>query len=202
MSRCDYPQKPGDCNVSMAAADAAAAIAGDIFSFRLPNIRSGSNGETDLYLNFGDDFTTENAVAYFSYIDALIAAFNSDPAKRFNAFYSTPAMYMAAKLASLPSLPVYTSDFMPYNDDPQGHNLWTGYYTSRPAFKGFVRESSSLLQSARQMQALVGGVVDLGPGNPLFKLERAMGVAQHHDSIAGTAMQNVNDDYAKIVEGG
>ena len=30
-------------------------------------------------------------------------------------------------------------------------------------------------------------------------LQRAMGVAQHHDAISGTAMQVVNDDYTKIL---
>jgi alpha-mannosidase len=127
LSRCDYPGKPADCDVSKAAADAASAISGDIFSFRLPNVRGN-----DIILNFGDDFTTENAPAYFEYMDALIAAFNSDPQQRFHAFYSTPSIYMGAKLASLPTLPVYaagpggSADFFPYNDDPQGHNLVRG----------------------------------------------------------------------------
>jgi hypothetical protein len=58
------------------------------------------------------------------------------------------------------------------------------------------------MQSARQLQALVGGVADLGPSNPLFKLERALGVTQHHDSVAGTARQEVNDDYALQLEAG
>ena len=49
--------------------------------------------------------------------------------------------------------------------------MWTGYYTSRPAFKGYVRESSSLLQTGRQLQALTGGAVDLSASNKLFKLE-------------------------------
>ena len=71
------------------------------------------------------------------------------------------------------------------NDDSQGHNMWSGYFTSRPAFKGYVRESSAYQQAARQLQAIVGGVADVGPANPLFALERAMGVSQHHDSIAG-----------------
>ena len=80
--------------------------------------------------------------------------------------------------------------------------MWTGYFSSRPAFKRYVRESSGLLQCARQLQALAGGVADLGPTNPLFALERAMGVAQHHDAISGTAVQNVNDDYTAILAAG
>ena len=65
-----------------------------------------------------------------------------------------------------------------------------------------MRESSSVLQSARQLQALVGGVADVGPLNALFALERAMGVAQHHDAISGTAVQEVNDDYiARLAAG-
>lgn len=44
--------------------------------------------------------------------------------------------------------------------------------------QALVRESSAYLQTARQLQALVGGVTGLGPINPLFALERAMGVAQ------------------------
>ena len=168
LSRCDYPSKPTDCNASKAAADAASAISGDIFSFRLPNVRGN-----DIILNFGgawrggsllppavcrdrarrfawlfilpsssfilcpnpfftDDFTAENAPALFEYVDALIAAFNSDPQQRFHAFYSTPSAYMGAKLATLPTLPVYaassggSADFFPYSDDPQGHNLVSG----------------------------------------------------------------------------
>ena len=72
--------------------------------------------------------------------------------------------------------------------------MLTGFYTSRPAFKALVRESGAYMQSARQLQALVGGVEDVGPQNPLFALERALGVALHHDAISGTAKQNVNDD--------
>ena len=46
---------------------------------------------------------------------------------------------------------------------------------------------------------MAGGVADAGPANPLFKLERAMGVAQHHDAISGTAMQRVDQDYIRIL---
>lgn len=194
-SRCSGAPKDADCNYSWGAKDVGTLIA-DILQFRAPWVRGN-----DITLQFGDDFEHENAPQQMAYIDGLIDALNADPQGRFKAFYSTPVDYIASKLA-LPSLPLQEGDFFPYNDDTEGHNLWTGYFTSRPAYKGFVRESSSYMQSARQLQALVGGVADAGPSNPLFRLERAMGVAQHHDSVAGTAMENVNRDYALILEGG
>ena len=126
----------------------------------------------------------ENAQDYFNYLDGVIDALNGDPQGRFEAFYSTPAQYIEARMKNVPKMPVMTGDMFPYNDDTQGHNMWAGYFTSRPAFKGFVRDSSSLLQSARQLQALSGGAVDLSPSHGLYKLERALGVCQHHDSIA------------------
>lgn len=96
---------------------------------------------------FGTDFTWENAVngtlfgEYFRYVDTIRDLLNADPKKRFRAFYSTPAEYFAAKLANVSSLPLVVSDFFPYNDDTvgpsneNGHNVWAGYFTSRPAFK-------------------------------------------------------------------
>ena len=200
--RCDYNAHDDTCNGSFGAKDVASLI-DDIDSYRAPNVRG-----TSILLNFGDDFTAENAFIgtgqgdYFAYLDSLIAALNADPSGRFTAFYSTAADYLAEKLATVPSFPTVVGDFMPYNDDTQGHNMWAGYFTSRPSFKGFVRESSAYMQSARQLQALVGSAADLSASNSLFKLERALGVTQHHDSIAGTARQEVNDDYSLILEGG
>lgn len=57
-------------------------------------------------------------------------------------------------------------------------------------------------QAARQLQAAAGAAPGLGPANPLFKLEQALGIAQHHDAIAGTAQQVVNDDYLLRLEAG
>ena len=74
---------------------------------------------------------------------------------------------------------------VPYADDAIGHNMWSGYFTSRPAFKGAVRDASAWLQGARQLQAAVGGVADAGPSNSLFALEQSLGISQHHDAIAG-----------------
>ena len=204
-NRCTLTANASECARAQGFADAALA-ASEIVRARAPQIRGN-----DVLLNMGTDWSFQNAVldpaypsqgALFSYIDGVIAGLNADPGGRFHAFYSTAADYVAAKLAANLTLPALVTDLFPYNNDAAGHQNWVGYFTSRPAFKGYVRETSALLQAARQLQALVGGVADVGPTNPLFALERALGVAQHHDAISGTAVQEVNDDYAARLAAG
>jgi hypothetical protein len=67
----------------------------------------------------------------------------------------------------------------------------TGFYTSRPGMKGYVRETSSYHQAARQLQFAAGGATSAGPTNPLYQLETTMGVVQHHDAVSGTEKQHV-----------
>ena len=57
-------------------------------------------------------------------------------------FYSTPSRYLDA--VKNKSLEVKTDDFFPYADCP--HCYWTGYFTSRPALKRYVRKNNNLLQ--------------------------------------------------------
>ena len=61
-----------------------------------------------------------------------------------NMFYSTPSCYLKAKNEAAVSWPVKTDDFFPYSNDP--HAYWTGYFTSRPTFKGMVRQGQTVLQ--------------------------------------------------------
>jgi lysosomal alpha-mannosidase len=205
-NKCTLTANVSSCARAAGVADAVEFAAKDIAEARAPAVRGN-----DVLLNMGTDWSFHNAVldpvypeqgAYFDYIDGVIEGLNADPGGRFHAFYSTAADYVAAKLSANLSLPALTSDLFPYNNDAAGHQNWAGYYTSRPAFKGFVRESSAVLQSARQLQALAGGVADAGPTNPLFFLERAMGVSQHHDAISGTSTQAVSDDYALRLSAG
>jgi hypothetical protein len=53
---------------------------------------------------------------------------------------------------------VKTDDFFPYADGP--HAFWTGYFTSRPALKGYVRTRSNLLHSTEKLMATAQGNVD------------------------------------------
>lgn len=102
---------------------------------------------------------------------------------------------------------VKTGDFFPYADCD--HCYWTGFFTSRQGLKRLERVGSSFLHAARQIQSirkLQGGIrleiegqlesdsdieSELVPSlkawnnSPLYKLDDAMGVAQHHDAVAG-----------------
>jgi hypothetical protein len=124
---------------------------------------------------------------------------------RVNIFYSNPDYYTEQKLLRNTERqnpiewPVKTDDFFPYSDCP--HCFWTGYFTSRAAFKRFERVASSFLMAARQIDALTSIPSSTTTSdditNSLYPLEDAVGIAQHHDAVSGTAKQHVADDYSK-----
>lgn len=146
--------------------------------------------------------------------------------KKLNVFYSSPEYYTKwkheetmrwtdrqASDASIsekekmttPQWCVKTDDFFPYSDCP--HCFWTGYFTSRAGFKRLERVGSSFLMAARQIECMHDSHSSAGLGNchckdPLFRLDDAMGVSQHHDAVSGTAKQHVTNDYTKRVQGG
>ncbi|KAI7740064.1 hypothetical protein M8C21_022126 [Ambrosia artemisiifolia] len=111
---------------------------------------------------------------------------------RVNALYSTPSIYTDAKLASNISWPLKTHDYFPYANN--GDSYWTGYFTSRPALKGYIRSLSGYYLASRQLEFLVGRRVN-GPNT--FSLGDALGIAQHHDAVTGTAKQHTTNDYQK-----
>jgi hypothetical protein len=147
---------------------------------------------------------------------------------RINVFYSTPEYYTKMKYqetvktreqqatpktktkttADLET-PVHWSvkqdDFFPYSDC--AHCFWTGYFTSRTAFKRLERVASSFLLAARQIESMPTGthstvMKESEEQQPLYELDDALGVVQHHDAVSGTAKQHVADDYSKRVQAG
>ena len=97
----------------------------------------------NIMFTMGSDFKYENAERWFSAMDALIKLSKIDG--RLNMFYSTPEMYADSKAAEVASgnasFGLKLDDFFPYADGD--HNYWTGFYTSRPAFKRFIRAQSA-----------------------------------------------------------
>ena len=163
------------------------------FALNQANMTRGEN----IMWTMGSDFNYEDAEVWFTNMDKLLESVNNDG--RMKMQYSSPAEYVAAKRAETNvQWPITTDDFFPYADGP--HQFWTGYFTSRPALKGYVRSSSALFTAARLLQSVVGGEED--PLMELNRLEEAMGVTQHHDAVSGTAKQHVAFDYARRLSAG
>ncbi|KAK6922587.1 Glycosyl hydrolases family 38, C-terminal beta sandwich domain [Dillenia turbinata] len=163
----------------------------------------------------GDDFQYQYAESWFKQMDKLIHYVNKfsiisviqfpicsilelDIASlimqdgRVNALYSTPSLYTVAKYAANESWPLKTDDYFPYADSPNAY--WTGFFTSRPAFKRYIRLLSGFYLAARQLEFLVGRK-SRGPNT--YSLGDALGTAQHHDAVTGTAKQHTTNDWAK-----
>ncbi|PKI52495.1 hypothetical protein CRG98_027067 [Punica granatum] len=83
----------------------------------------------------GTDFKYQYAYTWFRQMDKLIHYVNQDG--RVNALYSTPSIYTDAKYATNRAWPLKTGDYFPYAD--RANAYWTGYFTSRPALKRYVR---------------------------------------------------------------
>ncbi|XP_050150893.1 probable alpha-mannosidase At5g13980 isoform X5 [Malus sylvestris] len=138
----------------------------------------------------GSDFKYQYAHSWFLQMDKFIHYVNQDG--RVNALYSTPSIYTDAKHATNEPWPIKTGDFFPYAD--KENIYWTGYFTSRPAIKGYVRMMSGYYLAARQLEFFKGMSKS---GSKTDSLADALAIAQHHDAVSGTERQHVADDYAK-----
>jgi len=147
----------------------------------------------DVMIDMGSDFQFANAHTWYKQLDKLIKHVNEDG--RLNAFYSTPSQYLAAKMASNITFTRKTDDFFPYADCP--NCMWSGYFTSRPTVKRYVRKMSHYLQFARQLQ-----VWTRKDGNSLQQFWEDQSVAQHHDAVSGTEKQHVANDYVQRISRG
>ncbi|CAE7840742.1 unnamed protein product [Symbiodinium sp. CCMP2592] len=144
-----------------------------------------------IMMTMGSDFQYEDAYTWFYNLDKLIHHVNADG--RVHAFYSTPGMYVDAKKSEKITWPTKEDDFFPYADGP--HQFWTGYFTSRPTLKRYIRDTSAFFQVVKQISVISNQPASQMEG--LNALAEAMGVAQHHDAASGTAKQHVTFDYAK-----
>ncbi|EGC32455.1 hypothetical protein DICPUDRAFT_49593 [Dictyostelium purpureum] len=154
----------------------------------------------NVLIPFGCDFQYLNANMYFKNIDKLIEHINASPEKYgLNLIYSTPSIYIDAVNKAGLTWNVKTDDFFPYADD--AFSYWTGYFVSRPALKGYVRQNNALLHMVEQMLVTSSSFLTQTQSSQLIQdimvMRQAMGVAQHHDAVSGTEKQEVADDYAE-----
>ena len=153
--------------------------------------QAASYRSNNIMFTMGSDFQWESAHIWYYNLDVLIDNINQKFGDKVKVFYSTPTRYVEAVHAANLTWEVKTDDFFPYADCP--YCYWTGYFTSRPALKGYVRDMNSFLQTCRHMEFFTNGNHH---GLTSDKLAKAMGVAQHHDAVSGTEKQHVANDYA------
>lgn len=87
----------------------------------------------------GCDYTYQNAAYNFHNMGALMKFVEreyKDLNLKFR--YSTPSEYTKAVLQENDEIPIYSSDLFPYTDG-EGNEVWTGFYSSRPAYKKAVK---------------------------------------------------------------
>ena len=146
----------------------------------------------------GDDFQYENAEQNMRNLDNLIKLVRN--MTDYKIFYSTPSCYTKAILASGVTWSNKTADFFPYGS--ASNDYWTGYFTSKPAFKGLIRQSSNILNTVRQVNAF-STPADLGEyTSPEEILERASALSQHHDAVTGTSKEHVTQNYEyRLIQG-
>ena len=145
-----------------------------------------------IMLKIGADFTWDNARTWFASVDKLIAYINAND-ERFNLFWSDPVTYTKARAAEDIVWTNKDDDFFPYSDCE--HGFWAGYFTSRPTLKYFERQSSSFLQTAKQIfsSPALTSIYD-ETRRVILQLTAAVGLVNHHDAVTGTSKQHVAKD--------
>ena len=152
-------------------------------------------------LTMGEDFQYMNAPMWFKNMDKLIKyvrqvlvmysitsliprppwtetddLFVSSQNGSVNIMYSTPSIYLDALHEAGETWSVKTDDFFPYADAPWSY--WTGYFTSRPALKGYVRTSNNVLQACKQLEAIH---------------------SSFEDKVSSMAMRKFNSDVMRLI---
>ncbi|CAK92599.1 unnamed protein product (macronuclear) [Paramecium tetraurelia] len=102
----------------------------------------------------GMDFEWSNASSYFQQMDLVINWINNNTEK-YNMIieYGTPKQYIQALNQQNISYPFQEEDFLPYSDHP--FEYWSGFFSSRPAFKGYVKRMGRYFQQVKRFYSLV-----------------------------------------------
>eukprot|EP01116_Phalansterium_solitarium_P011850 TRINITY_DN2767_c0_g1_i1.p1 TRINITY_DN2767_c0_g1~~TRINITY_DN2767_c0_g1_i1.p1 ORF type:complete len:839 (+),score=278.83 TRINITY_DN2767_c0_g1_i1:553-3069(+) len=155
---------------------------------------------------FGGDFFFHNASAEFDNMDLMIEYINSKP-WGMKLHYATLSEYFEALHAANKTYSVFKQDYLPYVW-PAPDCVWTGFYTSRPALKGFTRRTEELIRSADTLyvNALARSwSADLLPMfaeayDNIVTGRKAVAIMQHHDAVTGTAAEHTVAAYNVMLQ--
>lgn len=101
----------------------------------------------------GEDFAYSQANLWYESTDLLIDHINKHSSEyNMTIRYSTPSLYLTEINKQSITWPVNRHDFFPYADIKNAY--WTGYFTSRTAFKGYIKDTGRYLQAIRNIFAI------------------------------------------------
>ena len=150
---------------------------------------------------WGCDFQHIDAHTSFALMDSIFAHVAQNyPYLTFQ--YSTPDAYQGRVLDSGFKWPMNFDDY--FLDSDNEHAYWSGYLTSHAEYKHFERNlmnrrsSTDILLSSQPSDPETFS----SRWNSVDSLRQALGVAQHHDSITGTARASVWNQYRSILTAG
>jgi hypothetical protein len=103
----------------------------------------------DVLLLFGMDFNYMNAFQNYENMERMMAYMNENFKGKYHFKYSTPGNYIDAINAKNHTWPTKSQDLFPYGDDYE--SWWTGYFTSRPGAKSYVRTGSHIFHASSQL---------------------------------------------------
>jgi hypothetical protein len=84
-------------------------------------------------------------------MDNMIEYMNKRYQGKWNLFYSTPSQYIDAVAKYDVEWPTRFADMFPYADSKDAY--WTGFYSSRPNDKEYVRRASHNFDASNQLYA-------------------------------------------------
>lgn len=101
----------------------------------------------------GDYFAYHNAGQSFKQMEDLLQFITENYKNNSNIKYrfSTPSEYIKAVRDEKLPYDVYTEDLFPIAKAT--NEIWTGYFTSKPAFKKQIKDSSSLMHAHSKLFA-------------------------------------------------
>ena len=179
-------------------------------------VQSGKKHKNIMFL-YGDDFKFEENHLFLN-IDYLIKnVFKNSSSEilkdmkerlgeNINFFYSTPEIYFNTIKKELQEKNIKIDTYSNIDFYPLRSNcIWTGYFTSRPYLKGYIRKGSNIFYTFSKYfsfnKFLLEYISDNITSN-LNYLREVVGLNQHHDAITGTCMQYVSSNYIDRLRNG
>ena len=96
----------------------------------------------------GCDWSMQNAQIGFKKVESLINYVNQYNTANIVLKMSTPSDYVEAVKKENIKWPVRYDDFMPYGE---AQDFWTGFYSSRPDSKKYMRDFSSMMSGQNKL---------------------------------------------------